>query len=105
MRGTWIGVVVVLAVGVLAVGAQARSSEVSATGRVAFVENRGQAPERVRYYALGRRFSFAAERGRVLLSFLGPRATRGVALALRFPGREPAGSLRLAGTVNELRGS
>src|SRR5262249_34078661 len=51
-----------------------------------FVPNRGQTDARVRFYAQGTRYGFYLTRDRVVLSLLGKRKDRGVALALRFLG-------------------
>jgi hypothetical protein len=74
-----------------------------------FVENRGQTNARVRYYVQGDRYAFYVTRDELLLSFLGRHDARGVTLALRFLGRNPAsapvGVQREAGEVNYVRGS
>jgi hypothetical protein len=54
--------------------------------QTAFVENRGQLDEEVRYYAQGDRYAFYLTRDRAILSFLDSSAQIRVTLALRFPG-------------------
>ncbi|NUR78493.1 MAG: hypothetical protein HOQ28_19680 [Thermoleophilia bacterium] len=74
-----------------------------------FVENKGQTNARVRYYAQGDRYAFFATRDRLVLSFAKRQNARGLTLALRFLGRDPAsapqGADRQPGTVNYLRGA
>ena len=99
---------------------------------VAFIENRGQTDNRVRYYAQGARYGFYLTRDQVVLSFVKGSAalgagnsgipaaavtataveepaTEGVALALRFLGSNPQavveGEERAAGDVNYFRGN
>jgi hypothetical protein len=76
----------------------------------AFVENRGQADARVRYYAQGPRYAFHLTRDAAMLSFTeDARATRGVTLGLRFIGGNPdvviEGERRVPGDVNYLNGN
>src|SRR5438034_3453640 len=74
-----------------------------------FVENRGQTNARVRYYAQGDRYAFYVTRNELLLSFLMQHGARGLTLALRFLGHDPAsvpeGVQRAPGHVNYLRGA
>ena len=77
---------------------------------LAFVENRGQADARVRFYAHGPRYAFHLTRDAALLSFMeDARGTRGVTLGLRFIGGNPAvvveGERRAPGEANYLRGN
>jgi Beta-propeller repeat len=101
---------------------------------IAFVENRGQADSRVRYFAQGSRYAFYLTRDEVVLSFeersgapssipgaqrsdsptvvtaavVKEPATQGVALALRFLGGNPQvvveGEARAPGAVNYFHG-
>ncbi len=78
----------------------------------AFIENRGQADARIRYYAAGARYTFQLTRDAALLTFLEDPATgagRGVVLAMRFAGANPRVRLEagspVPGEVNYLRGS
>ena len=75
----------------------------------AFVENRGQLDPRVRYYAQGPRYAFYLTRDAIVLSFVDDPGSRGVALALRFPGSNPGRTLqaeeRVPGEANYFRGS
>src|SRR5215831_5003675 len=70
---------------------------------LAFVENRGQQDDRVRYYAHGNRYAFYLTRDGVVLSF-----AKG-SVALRFRRANPEvrleGAELAAGTVNYIRGS
>ena len=74
-----------------------------------FVENRGQTNVRARYYAQGDRYAFYVTQREVMLAFEKQKSARGVALALRFVGRnprsEPVGTQRSPGDVNYLRGN
>ena len=74
-----------------------------------FVENRGQANPRVRYYAQGDRYAFSATRDALLLSFVKAKRAAGIALALRFLGHDPAarpeGASRAPGEVNYFHGA
>ena len=74
----------------------------------AFVENRGQLDDEVRYYAQGRRYAFYLTRDRAVLSFLDSSSHAGVTLALGFPGSTgrggPHGVDRAAGEINYFRG-
>ena len=74
----------------------------------AFIENRGQLDDEVRYYAQGRRYAFYLTRDRALLSFLDSSARNGVTLALGFPGSSgrggPRGLEQADGDVNYFRG-
>jgi len=81
---------------------------------VAFVENRGQADRRVRYFAQGSRYAFYLTRDEVALSFekgsdAPEPAADGVALALRFLGGNPKvvleGEERAPGAINYLKGN
>src|SRR3989442_855068 len=76
---------------------------------VAFVENRGQACARVRYYAKGPRYAFYLTRDEVIVSFMNAPASGGVALALQFRGANASlaleGEERAAGEVNYFRGN
>ena len=77
---------------------------------VAFVENRGQADSRVRFYAQGPRYAFHFMRDAALLTFTeDANAARGVVLGLRFVGANPGvtveGDARVPGEVNYLRGN
>ncbi|MEA3214838.1 MAG: hypothetical protein QOJ19_994 [Acidimicrobiia bacterium] len=87
---------------------------------VSFIENRGQTDDRVKYYALGGRYSFYMTPTEVMLDFARPPAanTTGsgeqptreeLALALKFlggnPNVEPKGTDRAPGVINDLRGS
>ena len=75
----------------------------------AFVENRGQLDDEVRYYAQGQRYAFYLTRDRAVLSFLDSSSHAGVTLALGFPGSTgrggPHGVDRAAGDINYFRGS
>ena len=75
----------------------------------AFVENRGQLDDEVRYYAQGHRYAFYLTRDRAVLSFLDASAHTGVTLALGFPGSTgrsgPRGLDRASGDINYFRGS
>src|SRR5262245_36621890 len=86
-----------------------RSVAASAGLALGFVENRGQTDARVRYYAQGNRYAFYLTRDEVMLAFARKREARGLALALRFVGRdpvsEPRGAERAPGQVNYLRGN
>lgn len=88
--------------------AQARSLDAYAKLPLAFIENRGQADARVRYYAQGARYAFYLTQDEVVMSFLDASATAGHTLALRFPGsraaRAIAGEAAVAGEVNYFRG-
>ena len=74
----------------------------------AFIENRGQLDDEIRYYAQGRRYAFYLTRDRAVLSFLDSSARTGVTLALGFPGSTgrsgPRGLDRADGDVNYFRG-
>ena len=74
----------------------------------AFIENRGQLDDEVRYYAQGRRYAFYLTRDRAVLSFLDSSSHTGVTLALGFPGSTgrsgPHGVDRAAGEINYFRG-
>jgi hypothetical protein len=75
---------------------------------LAFVENRGQTDNRVRYHAQGSRHGFFLTPRELRLAFqTGSDRRRGVALALRFLGGNPQvvlkGEQRLPGKVNYLR--
>jgi len=77
---------------------------------LAFVENRGQADPRVRFYAQNSRFTFHFTRDAAMLSFFEAQpGTRGVTLALRFLDSNPEvvieGDGRAPGAVNYLMGS
>jgi Beta-propeller repeat len=95
---------------------QQQAADAYAKLPVSFVENRGQTDPRVRYYAQGNGYAFYMTPSEVMLTFANqhdaatPDASEeGVALALRFLGSnqrvEPQGSERLAGVINDLRGS
>src|SRR5262245_57448596 len=56
----------------------------------AFVENRGQADRRVRYYAQGSRYGFFVTGDEVMFAFVNERSDEDVALALRFVDRNPS---------------
>ena len=57
---------------------------------VAFVENRGQIDERVRYYAQGPRYAFYLTRDGLVLSFMNAEpAKSAVAISLQFLGGNP----------------
>jgi len=75
----------------------------------AFIENRGQLDDEVRYYAQGRRYAFYLTRDRAVLSFLDSSAQTGVTLALGFPGstgrRGPRGIDRADEDINYFRGA
>ncbi len=59
---------------------------------VAFVENRGQIDERVRYYAQGPRYAFYLTRDELVLSFMNAEpAKSAVAISLQFLGGNPLG--------------
>ena len=89
--------------------AQERILDRYASLPVAFVENRGQAHARVRYYAQGSGFAFYLASDAVSLSFARPDESRGLALALRFVGANPApamsGGGRVPGEVSYFRGA
>ena len=72
-----------------------------------FVENRGQADERVRFHAQGAGHAFYLTRDQIALT-LQNDSGRGVALGLHFldadPRVVPVGSRRAPGTVNYLKG-
>jgi hypothetical protein len=74
----------------------------------AFIENRGQLNDEVRYYAQGRRYAFYLTRDRAVLSFLDSSTQNGVTLALGFPGSSgrsgPRGLEHADGDVNYFRG-
>jgi hypothetical protein len=74
----------------------------------AFIENRGQLDDEVRYYAQGQRYAFYLTRDRAVLSFLDSSAETGVTLALGFPGStgrsSPRGLDHVDGDVNYFRG-
>src|SRR5262245_12937163 len=74
-----------------------------------FVENRGQTNARVRYYARGERYAFYVTRDELLLSFLKPKSSQGLNLALRFLGSDPAstpeGAQRRPGEINYFHGA
>ena len=77
---------------------------------LAFVENRGQADPRVRFYAQGSRYAFHFTRDSAVLSFVADSsASQGVVLGLRFVGGNPhvavEGEQRAPGELNYLRGS
>ena len=59
-----------------------------ATLPAAFVANRGQTNQRVRYYTRGSRYAFYLTRDEVVLSFVNESATDELALTLRFPGSD-----------------
>jgi hypothetical protein len=75
---------------------------------LAFVQNRGQTDARVRYYALGNHYAFFATRDELMLSLTKDKPARGLALGLRFIGRNPRASIVGArpapGKVNYLTG-
>ena len=93
-----------------AASATATADVLSAYDRMpaAFVENRGQLDDEVRYYAQGRRYAFHLTRDRAVLSFLDSSSHAGVTLALGFPGSTgrggPHGVDRAAGEINYFRG-
>jgi hypothetical protein len=74
----------------------------------AFIENRGQLDDEVRYYSQDRRYAFYLTRNRAVLSFLDSSAQTGVTLALGFPGStgqsSPRGLDHADGDVNYFRG-
>ncbi len=76
---------------------------------VAFVENRGQIDERVRYYAQGPRYAFYLTRDELVLSFMNAEpAKSAVAISLQFLGGNPRavlGDERAPGEVNYFRGN
>src|SRR4051812_1143030 len=75
---------------------------------IAFEENAGQVDRRVRYFARGNRFGLYLTEEEVVLAFA-RNADRGVALALRFVGRNPhavvEGVDRAPGEVNYFLGN
>ena len=79
-----------------------------ATLPAAFVANRGQINQRVRYYQRGSRYAFYLTPDEVVLSFLNESATEELALTLRFPGSSPGrsvdGEARVPGDVNYFHG-
>src|SRR5438132_7359021 len=90
-----VGLVALLAAAAIAGETAARGAHanhgVSANAGVplAFVENRGQADARVRYYAQGNRYAFFATRDEVMLSLGKQKGASQLALALRFVSRNP----------------
>src|SRR5262249_43167206 len=86
----------------------ARGAPARAALRLGFVENRGQADPRVRYYARGDDYGFYLTRDEVMLAFSKNAGTPGLGLALRFLDRNrdahPQGSKPRAGRVNVLTG-
>src|SRR5262245_29059527 len=76
---------------------------------IAFVENRGQTDRRVRYYAVGSRYSFYLTQNAIVLSFLNESAASELALSLQFLGSNPSaviyGEKRAAGDVNYFHGN
>ena len=91
----------------------ARRAELAFAGLpVAFIENRGQLDPRVRYYVQGRQHAFFVTRDDVVLALTPGRDAaegRGLALALRFiganPAAAPAGERQTPGKISYFRGS
>src|SRR4051812_22213055 len=85
------------------------TAEATAGLALGFVENRGQTNTRARYYAHGDRYAFYVTQREVMLAFEKQKSARGVALAMRFVGRnprsQPVGTQRAPGVVNYLRGN
>jgi hypothetical protein len=86
----------------------------SALGDLApsFIENRGQADPRIRYYAAGARYTFQLTRDAALLTFLkdpADGAGGGVVLRMGFTGANPRAILEprepVGGEVNYIRGN
>src|SRR3954452_5645966 len=86
-----------------------QTAATSAGLALGFVENHGQTNARVRYYAQGDRYAFYVTHREVMLAFAKRGNASGVALALRFVGRnsksEPTGTRRAPGVVNYLHGN
>jgi beta-propeller repeat-containing protein len=75
---------------------------------LAFVENRGSADARVRFFAQGPRYGFYLTQREVVLAFLNESATGEHALAMRFVGANPGAAISGAGnrsTFNDFHGS